>query len=94
MRKLFFILLATILMAGCYHVNIQQGNIINQSTVSQLRLGMNKDKINSMLGAPLLSNMFDKNTWSYVYTNQINGKGIEKKKLTLRFKNNKLIKIN
>ena len=89
MYKTLLILIATILLAGCaklrpYRVDVQQGNIIDQHSIAQLHIGLNKNEVNSILGTPLLSDMFNTNTWTYVYTNQINGGKIEKKKLKIK----------
>lgn len=94
--KLIFIII--LFLAGCnklhpYCVDIQQGNIIDQHAVAKLHTGLNKNEVTSILGAPLLDDVFSTNTWTYVYTNQINDEKIEKKKLVLEFKNNSLIQI-
>ncbi len=93
MRKILLIFVAMIALAGCYHVNVQQGNVIDQDAIAQLHVGQNKEAISSLLGKPLLNDTFNTNTWTYVYTNQINGGNIEKKKVVLKFNNNKLIQI-
>jgi outer membrane protein assembly factor BamE len=99
MRKTLFLSLIMLLLLGCsklrpYCVEVQQGNIIDQHAMEQLRLGLNKNEVRSILGASLLDGTSDTNTWTYVYTNQINGGKIEKKKIILTFKKNRLVKIN
>ena len=103
MRKLFIITLILILgcitLAGCknfgpYQVDVQQGNVLEQSSLKKLHLGMTKDEVRATFGAPVLSDTFDDNYWTYVYTNQINGGKVEMKKLNLTFKNNELQKIS
>jgi outer membrane protein assembly factor BamE len=98
MQKKIFIILTIILLAGCnklrpYRVDVQQGNIIDQHAISKIHIGLTKNEVNSILGPPLLTDIFDPNTWSYVYTNQVAGEKIEKKKLILEFKGKKLAKI-
>ncbi|EKE04040.1 MAG: hypothetical protein ACD_20C00114G0002 [uncultured bacterium] len=100
MRKFLIVLAITLLsgLSGCNHlhpyiVDVQQGNVIDQTVITKLHTGISKDETVAILGTPLLDNMFDQNIWSYVYTNQINGGPIEKKQLTLEFNKNKLIKI-
>lgn len=88
-----------ILLAGCsklhpYYVDVQQGNdITDKSAVAKLHVGLNKNEVSSIIGAPLLNDVFSTNTWTYVYTNQINGGEIVKKKLVLEFQGNKLVQI-
>ena len=98
MQKTLLLFVTMILLAGCgklhpYIVDVQQGNIINSKEMAQLHPGLDKNAVSAILGAPLLTDMFNTDTWTYVYTNQINGGKIEKKKLILEFKKNKLIKI-
>ncbi len=92
MRNTIFIILSVVLLSGCslYKVDVQQGNIIDVKTMSQLYLGMSKGEVNSLLGTPVLVDPFDSDIWLYAYTKQIRGGKIEKKKLVLTFKNNKL----
>ncbi|CAL7959434.1 Outer membrane protein assembly factor BamE [Gammaproteobacteria bacterium] len=102
MRKILLIFITMsllLLLGGCsklrpYRVDVQQGNIIDQHTATELHTGLNKNEVAAILGAPLLTDMFNTNTWTYVYTNQINGGKIEKKKLILEFKKDKLVQIN
>ena len=99
MHKTLLILTTILLLSGCsklrpYHVNVQQGNIIEQDEIAQLHAGLNKHEVKSILGTPLITNTVKANTWTYVYTNQISGGKIENKRLVLEFKKNKLIKID
>lgn len=68
------LLLAAI--AGCssvprivneYKIDIQQGNVLTQDMVSQLRPGLTKDQVRFVLGSPVLMDMFHANRWDYVY---------------------------
>lgn len=99
MQKFIKIIIAACLLTGCgklhpHCVDIQQGNIVDKNLEAKLHLGMDKSEVNSILGTPVLQDMFNKNIWTYVYTNQINCGKIEEKKLILEFRNNKLIGIN
>lgn len=72
------IILGTLL--GCskmpfvYRPDIQQGNIISQEAVQQLKPGMPADQVRYLMGNPVLVNALDSNRWDYVYTYQP-GKG-------------------
>ena len=65
------------LLAGCssvprivneYKIDIQQGNVLTQDMVSQLRPGLTKDQVRFILGTPMLQDMFHASRWDYVYT--------------------------
>jgi outer membrane protein assembly factor BamE len=71
---------AAILMAGVlsacssvprlvteYKIDVQQGNVLTQEMVSQLRPGLSKDQVRFILGTPMLVDMFHADRWDYVY---------------------------
>lgn len=87
---------ATLLLSlsACYHPDIQQGNDLNDAQVKQLQIGMSRQQVFAILGEPVLNNLFDRDTLTYVYTNNPNrGKSTERK-VILRFKQNRLSDIN
>ena len=51
-----------------YKIDIQQGNVLTQDMVSQLRPGLTKDQVRFILGTPVLMDMFHASRWDYVYT--------------------------
>jgi len=50
-----------------YKIDIQQGNVLTQDMVSQLRPGLTKDQVRFILGTPVLMDMFHANRWDYIY---------------------------
>ncbi|MBK5913442.1 cell envelope protein SmpA [Rhodocyclus purpureus] len=50
-----------------YRIDIQQGNVLTQEMVSQLRPGQTRDQVRYILGTPLLVDMFHADRWDYVY---------------------------
>ena len=52
---------------GEYRIDIQQGNVLTQDQVSQLKPGLTKDQVRFILGTPVLTDMFHANRWDYVY---------------------------
>ena len=87
--SLFFILMST----GCiYKTPVQQGNVLVQSDVDNVRPGMSKRQIAIILGTPAIADPFNQDRWDYVSTFKIKGKVDEIKRLTLYFDDNKLIK--
>lgn len=64
-----------LLLNGCaveryfleYRVNVQQGNVVEQKNIAQLRPGMTRDQVRYVLGTPLLQDPFHANRWDYVY---------------------------
>lgn len=82
-------------LIGChpYVPDVQQGNIIEQTKVNQLQMGMSKQDVLNLLETPVLVDVFNADIWTYVYTKQIRGGKIMRQDLVLYFKDNQLIKI-
>jgi len=81
MRKLLTLIaiIASFLLAACssdpvvnrlpwvYRIEIQQGNVLKQDAVNQLRTGMTRRQVQFILGTPLLADPFHANRWDYYY---------------------------
>jgi outer membrane protein assembly factor BamE len=91
-----FILVSFItLLSACsnYKLEIQQGNLVTQESVSKLQRGMTKQQIQSLLGTPLMQDSFNNNRWDYVfYQNEDKNKSTSKN-ITLFFKDNQLVNV-
>lgn len=53
---------------NAYKIDIQQGNVLTQEMVSQLRPGQTRDQVRFILGTPLLADIFHQERWDYVYS--------------------------
>jgi outer membrane protein assembly factor BamE len=53
-----------------YSPEVQQGNLVTQENVAQLKPGMTKDQVRFLLGTPLVTDIFHANRWDFVYTLQ------------------------
>ena len=51
-----------------HQVTIQQGNVITQEMIDQLKPGMTREQVAFIMGEPVVRNTFDENRWDYVYT--------------------------
>ncbi len=74
-----------------YRMTVQQGNIVNAEQVDQLQPGMNKRQVRYLLGTPLLTDFFNCDRWDYVYTMRRGHKPLERRKVTVLFKDDALI---
>ena len=73
-----------------YKIEIQQGNFISQERVSQLKPGMSKEQVRSVLGTPLLAGIFHAERWDYVYWREESNGRRESHKLVIFFDDGKL----
>lgn len=97
------LLLATVL-SGCssvprivneYKIDVQQGNVLTQEMVSQLKPGLTKDQVRFILGTPVLADVFHANRWDYVYRLQKGSGAVEVRKFTAFFDaNDKLVSVS
>lgn len=90
-----FCVLSLCLTAACsiHRINIQQGNVIDESMVKQLHLGMTKRQVRFIMGTPLLADPFHPERWDYVYYMRKDNKITRHYRMSLYFDNDKLSKI-
>jgi outer membrane protein assembly factor BamE len=76
LSRLARMILLVAVISGCssvprivneYKIDVQQGNVLTQDMVSQLKPGLTKDQVRFILGTPVLMDMFHANRWDYVY---------------------------
>jgi outer membrane protein assembly factor BamE len=80
-------------LPGVYALDIQQGNIIEQSMIDQLHPGMNTRQVLYILGSPMLIDQFHPNRWDYIYYNKVNHEDKVQKRVTLFFDKDQLVKL-
>lgn len=94
-----FIILSTLIVmtTGCmrvYTLDIQQGNLITQEMVDQLKTGMTRRQVQFILGTPLITDPFHQNRWDYYYSYKRGNKYRAKRTLSLFFKDDQLVEIH
>ncbi|MGZ5013749.1 MAG: outer membrane protein assembly factor BamE [Methylobacter sp.] len=78
-------------LPGVYRVDVQQGNIVDQGMIDQLRPNMNKRQVLYIMGSPMLTDFFHQRRWDYLYSAQIEGGDRQQKRISLFFDNDQLI---
>lgn len=69
MQKIIICLMLCITLAACaYKPDIQQGNMVTQDKLEQLKIGMDKRQVLFILGSPMLTDPFHQNRWDYYYS--------------------------
>lgn len=91
-KKLTLVAISALLLSvgGCssfypYKMEIRQGNYISPEMRKKIKLGMSRQQVTSMLGSPLVSDVFHANRWDYIYRLEEKGKLVEQQRLTLFF---------
>ncbi|MDQ2994751.1 MAG: outer membrane protein assembly factor BamE [Pseudomonadota bacterium] len=93
------VVLASLGLTACtnthigYNVEVQQGNIITAKMANQLRVGMSREQVMSIMGEPVVVCTFNNDRWEYVYTLSKRGHALETKHTTVIFSGDRLVKI-
>ena len=97
LRKKYLYLLFVVLFFGCsmpkiFQVVVNQGNLVDEKMLEKLEIGMTESQVKYVLGTPLITDTFNANRWDY-YTSVSQGRKIYTEgKVTLFFKEGKLLK--
>ena len=84
---------STLSFPGAYKIDIQQGNVITQEMVNQLRPGMTRDQVRFVMGEALLPDAFNSDRWDYVYSFQPGGEKRVQQVLSVFFENDLLVNL-
>jgi outer membrane protein assembly factor BamE len=93
-------LVGLLALAGCsfpgvYKIDIQQGNVVTQDMIDQLRPGMTRRQVRFIMGNPLLTDTFHADRWDYLYSLQPGGGERQQERMTLIFNSNdQLVSLN
>ena len=105
MRKVLSFLALALAAAGCSYVptipylgphkiDIQQGNYVTQDMVDRLKPGMSRSQVRFALGTPLIADPFHADRWDYVYVQERKGRIVEKRRISVIFKDEALVRID
>ena len=77
---------------NAYKIDVQQGNVLTQEMVAQLKPGQTRDQVRFILGTPMISDIFHQQRWDYVYRYH-NGQtnSLEQRKFSLFFDKENLL---
>ncbi len=73
-----------------YKIDVNQGNMIDQSMIDQLRPNMTKRQILYIMGTPMLVDYFHQNRWDYIYSSKKSGTDLEQKTISIFFENDQV----
>ena len=88
-----FTFVGLLALAGCsfpgvYKIDIQQGNVVTQDMIDQLRPGMTRRQVRFIMGNPLLVDTFHPNRWDYLYSLQPGGGERQQERISIFFNGN------
>ena len=85
-----FTFVGLLALAGCsfpgvYKIDIQQGNVVTQDMIDQLRPGMTRRQVRFIMGNPLLTDTFHADRWDYLYSLQPGGGERQQERISVIF---------
>lgn len=96
LRTILLVLAVAATTAGCgivYRQPIYQGNLLEESAVKQLQVGMDKQQVLGLLGTPSVQDPFHHDRWDYTSTQRLDRLArTHVKNLTLWFDDSGLVK--
>ena len=79
---------------GVYKIDVEQGNIVTQDMVNQLKPGMSRRQVRFILGTPLLEDPFNQARWDYPYVKR-NGRNIlSESRLMVYFDGDSMVRVD
>ena len=68
MLKTVVLITAIVCSTSCvYRMDIQQGNLLDESNIEQVAIGMTRNQVRFLLGTPMVSDSFHHDRWDYTY---------------------------
>jgi outer membrane protein assembly factor BamE len=97
-RAILLALLVLVGLAACqlptiprvHKITVQQGNVITQDMINQLKPGMTRSQVAFIMGEPILRNAFNNGRWDYMYTFELPGQYNRDTRMSLYFENDVL----
>ena len=95
------LLLSTVTLPGCsgigfpgvYLINIDQGNIVEQDMVDQLKPDMTRRQVRFLLGTPIVEDTFHNDRWDYIRVVRRGNDTLLRRRLTVVFEGDVLVDV-
>jgi len=76
-----------------YKGDLPQGNYVTRSMVEQVRPGMVREQVRSILGSPLLGHVFHADRWDYTFRFRHPDGRTEQRNVSVRFRDGRVSEI-
>ncbi len=76
-----------------YQITVVQGNFVSAEAAAKLHVGMTRNEVRTVLGTPLLTDMFHDDRWDYLfYFQRGSTQVVQRRELTVFFDGDKLVR--
>ena len=79
------------IIPGVYKIDVQQGNVVTQDMVDQLRPGMTQRQVRFIMGTPLIQDTFHPERWDYLYSLKSGRSDRVQERISPNFDDNRLV---
>jgi outer membrane protein assembly factor BamE len=95
LRALLVILASLCATACIYRIDVQQGNLLEDSDIEQVEVGMTRSQVQFLLGTPMVADSFHRDRWDYAYYLR-HGKSreVDRRWLVVYFENERVARID
>ncbi len=103
MRSATCLVLMLILLSACagdpfwlpraHKISVQQGNLLNEQQLSQVTVGMDREKVRELIGTPVVNMPFQQDRWDYLFTRGPAGSAVKARRVSIFFKDNAVAQI-
>ena len=88
--RILTILLSFLFISACsvpkvYKLTVQQGNIVTQDMLDELKVGMTQRQVAYVMGTPLIRSPYQQDRWDYLYTLERRDKVVKDYQVTVFF---------
>jgi len=77
-----------------HKITIQQGNLINETQLDRVAVGMDREMVRNLIGTPVIQTPFQQDRWDYLYTRGPAGTAIEARRVSIEFVDEKVASID
>ncbi len=79
---------------GVYRIDVEQGNLVNQEMVDQLKPGMTRRQVRFIMGTPLVEDSFNRERWDYPYVLRRGDEVLRESQVTVHFDGDRLTRVS
>ena len=93
-----FVITFALLLGACshykfpwvYRIDVEQGNVLDDKKVAELKVGMTQKQVTFLLGTPIVRDTFNQNRWDYYYSMRKGDGTFDRQRITLTFQGDTL----
>ena len=103
MRSATCLVLMLFLLSACagdpfwlpraHKISVQQGNLLNEEQLSQVTVGMDREKVRELIGTPVVDMPFQQNRWDYLFTRGPAGSAVKARRVSIIFRDDAVAQI-